>query len=797
MVPIVIEEQLWGLMLTSYREKPHPWTTDEIELLQQVSLQVAIALRQATTHQKLQDELAKRQRIEATLIESEHRYATLAAAAPVGIFRTDADGLCTYINDRYCLISGLTPEAAIGQGWQQGMHPDDRDWVIAQWQQFIQDQGPFGLEYRFQRPDGTVTWVYGQSVAELNAQGQVVGYVGTVTDISDRKRTEDQLRESEERYATLVEAATVGIFRTDADGRYTYVNDRYCQISGHTPGVSPLATAREEWRQRIHPDDRNSIATEWQQSEKENRPFRLEYRFQRPDGTLTWVYGQSVAELNAQGQVVGYVGTVTDISDRKQAEQKLQQLNQELEAKVAERTQELWQVNNLQRAILNGADYSIISADPTGIIQTFNAAAEKMLGYNAQEVIGKSTPALIHDANEIIEQAAILSAELGQEITPGFEVFVAKARQGLISETEWTYICKNGVRFPVSLSVTALKDVNQQVIGFLGIAKDISDRKRAESELQKVSERLALSLKSGAIGCWEWDVQNLIVWDERMYELYGVTKQMVRPNDCVYPERSRRDQGDASRSPTTDSRLAYDIWANRLHPEDRTYTERLLQQAIDGEAEYNTEFRVIHPDGSIHFIKAYGVVVRDAQGNPQSMIGVNFDISDRKQAELERQQLIQELSAFKQALDQSAIVVITDPKGVMTYVNDRFCVVSGYSRNQLIGQTHRIVKSGYHPPSFFQDLWRTISGGQVWRGEICNQKKDGSPYWVASTIVPFLDEQGVPFQYLAIRFDITDRKLAEATLQHENTFRQQIVENMAEGLCLSLFPPLSYRVMMD
>ncbi|MDQ2098304.1 MAG: PAS domain S-box protein, partial [Tychonema bourrellyi B0820] len=641
MVPIVIEEQLWGLMLTSYRERPHLWTTDEIELVRQVSLQVAIALGQAMIHQKLQHELIKRQRIEATLIKSEERYAALAAAAPVGIFRTDTEGRCTYVNDRYFQISRLTPGATIGDAWQQRLHPDDRDWVIAQWGQFIQGNDSFELEYRFQRPDGEVTWVYGQCVPELDANGHRIGSIGTVTDISDRKRTEVRLQESEERYATLVEVSPVGIFRTDPGGNCIYVNDRWCQISG----LTPKAAIGEGWRQGLHPEDRDSIALEWQQSAQQNRPFRLEYRFQRPDGAVAWVYGQSVAELDADGQVVGYVGAITDISDRKQAEQKLQQLNQELEAKVAERTQELWQVNSLQRAILNGADYSIISTDPTGIIQTFNAAAERMLGYDAQEIIGKVTPALIHDPNEVIEQAAILSAELKQEIPPGFEVFVAKARLGLISETEWTYIRKDGSRFPVSLSITALKDVNQQIIGFLGIAKDISDR---------------------------------------------------------------------------------------------------------------------------------------------------------KQAELERQQLIQELSAFKQALDQSAIVVITDPKGVITYANDRFCVVSGYSRNQLIGQTHRIVNSGYHPPSFFQNLWRTISGGQVWRGEICNRSKNGSLYWVASTIVPFLDEQGIPFQYLAIRFDITDRKLAEATLQHENTFRQQIVENMTEGLCVFYevdeFPFLCFTV---
>jgi PAS domain S-box-containing protein len=630
MVPIVIEQQLRGLMIASYRATAHSWTTDEIELLRQVSLLVAIALGQATIQQKLQNELLKRQRTEATLIESEQRYATLAAAAPVGIFRTDAEGLCTYVNDRYFQIGGLRPGGTIGQGWQQRVHADDRDWVIATWEQFIQG----------------------------------------------------------------------------------------------------------------------------------NESFELEYRFQRPDGTVTWVYGQCVAELDANGHRSGYIGTITDISDRKQAEQKLQQLNQQLETKVAERTQELWQVNSLQRAILDGADYSIISTDPTGIIQTLNAAAERMLGYSAREIIGKATPLLIHDANEVIDRASSLSAELGKNISPTFEVFVAKARQAPVTEEEWSYIRKDGSRFPVSLSISTLKDVNQQIIGFLGIAKDISDRKRAELELQKLSDRLALSLKSGAIGCWDFDiVQNTIFWDERMYELYGVTKQ-------------------------SDSPLPYHIWANLLHPEDRTATETLLQQAVLGQAEFDTEFRVFHPDGSLHFIKAYCVVVPDAQGNPQSMIGVNFDISRRKQAELQRQQLIQELSAFKQALDQSAIVVITDREGVISYVNDRFCVVSGYSREQLIGQTHRIVNSGYHPPAFFQDLWRTISSSQIWRGEICNRTKNGRLYWVATTIVPFLDEQGRPFQYLAIRFDITDRKLAEATLQQENTFRQQIVENMVEGLCV-------------
>jgi PAS domain S-box-containing protein len=770
LVPIICDDQLWGLLNASESQYPRDWQQLEIELLQLLSIQVAIAIQQATTHQKLQDELAIRKRIETTLKESEERYAALAAAAPVGIFCTDTRGQCIYINDRYSQITGLTAALARNQGWEQRLHPEDRDWVLAKWENFVKNQAPFELEYRFQSPDGKVTWVYGQSVPERDGFGQLIGYVGTITDISDRKRTESALQQSEERYVTLVEAAPVGIFRTDVLGNCIYVNDHWCLMSGLTP-KSALGSG---WRTGLHPDDRDAIATEWYESAQENRPFQLEYRFQRPDGKVTWVYGQSVSELNGEGQIVGYVGTVTDISDRKQAERMLQELNQKLENKVKERTQQLSQVNSLQRAILDGADYSIISCSPDGIIETFNAAATRMLGYQATEMIGKVTPAILHDAQEVIARANLLSAELGREIPPGFEVFVAQARQGIISETEWTYIRKDGSKFPISLSVTALKDPHQQIIGFLGIAKDITERKRAEAELKKVSERLALSLKSAEIGCWEWDIlNNIIIWDDRMYELHGVT-------------------------PKSDFHLLYDIWINGLHPDDRAYTKTLIQEAILGKVEYDSEFRVIHPDGSIHFIKAYGVVARDAQGDPQSMIGINFDISDRKQAEIELQKVIQELSAFKLALDQSAIVAITNSQGVITYVNDRFCEISGYSRNELLGQTHHLVNSNYHSSEFFQELWQTIARGEIWRGEVCNRTKNNHRYWVQSTIVPFLDAQGLPFQYLAIRFDITDRKLAEAAIQQENAFRRQIVENMTEGLCVfhavDEFPLLHFTV---
>ncbi len=278
------------------------------------------ALRQRVS--ELESTGAEQQFVENTLRESQERLRTLMTIAPVGIFLTDPQGRCHYVNQRWCEMAGISLAQALDEGWMERLHPDDRQRVTDAWEKMVQAEGQWELEYRFLSPEGNVTWVLGRATALRDARGRISGYIGINIDITERKQAEENLRESQQSYRRLIETCPNSIGFIDLEGKLALCNQQTATLYGYESPKDLIGKFAFEF---IAPQDRDAARASLEQALAGREIHDVEYEMLKRDGTPFYARISGSLVTDAAGQPLGIIAITQDISEHRRAEQALRE----------------------------------------------------------------------------------------------------------------------------------------------------------------------------------------------------------------------------------------------------------------------------------------------------------------------------------------------------------------------------------------------------------------------------------------------------------------------------------------
>ena len=460
----------------------------------------------------------------------------------------------------------------------------------------------------------------------------------------------------------------------------------------------------------------------------------------------------------------------------------------------AEIESELREAARLQRAILDAANYTIISTSPDGVIRTLNAAAQRWLGYSVEEVVGKTTPVIFHDRREIERRASELSRELGIEIEPGFEVFVAKARLGVPDENEWTYVRKDGSRFPVLLSVTALRDGEGNITGFLGIGSDITARKQAERRLSvqyaatralaqsatfaeaapKILQAICESLGWGLGAFWRVDRdQNVLRYVEGWHtpsvnveEFTSISKQTAFQSGVGLPGRVWA---------TAQPHWISDVTIDTNFPRAPVAAREGLHAALGFPIVLAGEVLGVMEFFS-HSIQPPDDHLLEMISNIGSQIG---QFIERRQAEKELKESEEQLQAI---MDNSpAVIFLKDVQGRYILINRRFEKLFHVTKQEVAGKTAHDVFPREMADAFRAHDLRVFEADAALESEELAPHDDNLHTYL-SIKFPLRDSAGVPYAICGISTDITERKRMEADLAKARDAALESTRQKAEFL---------------
>jgi PAS domain S-box-containing protein len=670
-------------------------------------------------------DISDQMRAEAALRESERRLQYALAASGEGVWDWDIGSDGVRHNAQWCRLLGLDDsflEHSL-QAFASLIHEDDRAAVMARLQPCLEGRGRYESEHRMRRADGKVIWVLDRGdVVERDADGSPLRMVGAVADITERKQTQAALQDSEQRWILALEAAGHGVWDWNKLTDRVFFSHQWKAMLGYAD--EEVGDTIEEWSSRVHPDDLAQSLRDVERHVRGETPvYRNEHRQRCRDGSYKWILDQGmVVARDEHGQAVRMIGTHTDIDDRKALETRLRQQAE------------------YQRAVLDNFPFHVWLKDEESRFLAVNASVMRSGGASSAEfLVGKTdfdlSPPELAERYRADDRAVL---ESGKPKTVE-EPYSYNGRSG------WYETYKS----PVVL--------DGRVIGTVGYARDITDRKRMEEQLREGEERyrsVVSALSEGII---------LVGSDYRIRTCNPAAERILGIPHARLLGMSIADPVFVA-----------------VHADGAPLLPRNLppvRTLASGHPERDVVMGIRKPDGRLTWISVNcEPVFSPGETRANACVASFIDITERREAE-------EQLRKLSLAVEQGPTgIEITGLDCRIQYVNDALVQMTGYERDELLGQRAGALASGETPRETYDALWAALSEGRTWRGELTNRRKSGEKYVEFAHISPVRQADGRVTHYLAIKEDITERKHNALELERHRHHLEDLVNERTEQL---------------
>ena len=675
------------------------------------------------------------------------RFEQVFESSPIGIVLVNTQNRILMANPASNKIFGFdkSDEEIISKlTFRQLIHAEDLELANSFREKLLTGEiDSYKLELRYYNKNKEIIWCDVKTSISRTGNEDTTLIVSQIEDITSRKLLENRAKVNALQFKSAFEFSPNGMAMISLEGKWVEVNKILSQLLGYTQNEF----LKKQFNEFTHPDDKNLDVESLQELFTDKiKTYKVEKRYIHKDGHI--VYGLISVSLvrDHDGTPLYYIAQVNDITES-------------VEAKIALKAS----LNDLQTVMDATTQVAIIETDLNGVIRKFNKGAENLLGYNSDELVSKEQILIFHDSEEITKRSLKFKSQDKKNLND-FEILTYYAMQGKFDSHEWTYIRKDGSKFPVQLVTTAVNNNSGELIGFLGVATDISLVKDIENDLRESEQRFHFALEGSGDGVWDWDIP------EGKQYMSDQAKNMLG----FSPEESLTDVSE---------------WDNRIHPDDRKKSDLALKNYFEDKAnEYHIEKRVRCKNGTYKWILDRGKIIEwDDSGNPLRMIGTQSDITERKEAE---ELILENEARFRSLYELSpiGIGVIEAKSGKFLNANKALLKSVGYELEEFTSNNFKDLIALESFEKNQDKLEKFLKVGTKEAFETVFLKKEGTSFPVLISGVKLKDATGKKIILSTIQ-DITRRKkmensLVEAKLKAEtaNKSKSEFLANMSHEI---------------